>query len=257
MKNRSILIIAFLLAGLMPAMPQTLVQPTSQTQTPVAARPPRPPARLIYLSADFLPLPGLLLPAPAKPDSAEGRDDLAAVKAAQAGASPERIALAAADDKNETVWFLANILPGFEASRLPVTDKLFKAARNDENFEVNAFKRYFARERPFDIDHSIKTCVPSVYGRGLESYPSGHATMGYSLSIILAHLIPEKAETILARAKEYGANRVICGVHFPSDIAASQALGTAVALELMSTPAFKADLDAAKAELIGAGLTKP
>ena len=256
MKRRSILVAAFLLAGAMPTLSQTLVQPTSQAQTSTAARPPRPAPKLIYLSSDFLPLPGLILPAPPKPDTQEGREDLAAVKAAQASAAPDRIALAASDDKNETVWFFADILPGFEATRLPLTEKLFRAARNDENLEVNAFKRFFARERPFDVDHSIKTCVPSVYAKGLESYPSGHATLGYSLGIILAYLVPEKADMILARARKYGANRVICGVHFPSDIVASQALGTAVALELMRNPGFKKDLDAAKAELIAAGLAK-
>ena len=237
---------------------QTLMQPTDPLPkvANAPAKPPRPPAKLIYLSTDFLANPAVVMPAPAKPESPEGRNELAAVKAMQASATPERIALAAADDKNETVWFFADILPGFEESKLPKTDALFKAARNDENFEAGAFKLHFARLRPFDVDHSIKTCVPTVYNGARASYPSGHATLGYSLGMILAYLIPEKGDAIMARAKIYGENRVICGVHFPSDIVASQALGTAAALEMMRNPEFKKAFAAAKTELIAAGFTK-
>ena len=236
------------------AWAQTLVQPTDPVPGAKAA-PPKPPLKLVYLSAEFVSQPGLILPAPANPDSPEGRLELAAVKAAQANAMPDRIARATADDENETVWVFADVLPGFEAAKLPLTASLFKAAQNDEDFEANAFKNYFARVRPFDIDHTIKTCVPSTYGKAPRSYPSGHATLGYSLGVILAHLIPEKADAILARAKIYAESRVVCGVHFPSDTVASQVLGTAVALELMRTPAFKKDFDLAKAELAVAGLT--
>jgi acid phosphatase (class A) len=240
---------------------QTLTKPTPLVAPAPPAPgapvpPPRPTPRLIYLSPSFLANPGVIVPPPPAPGSVEAMRDLAAVMAVQAAASPERIALAASDDKIETVWRFSDVLPGFEAAKLPLTDKLFTAARNDQNFEGNVFKPFFARPRPYDIDSNINTCVPSFYGRPPRSYPSGHATLGYSLGIILAHLIPEKAGVILERARVYGESRVVCGVHFPTDIVASQALGTAVALELMRNPTFKAEFDAAKAELVAAGLTR-
>jgi acid phosphatase (class A) len=240
---------------------QTLVKPTAMVPPapPVAGAAvpaPRPPARLIYLSPEFLANPGIIVPPPPPLGSVEAQRDLAAVKAVQAAASPARIALAASDDRIETVWRFSDVLPGFDAAKLPLTDKLFTAARNDQNFEGNVFKPFFSRARPYDVDTSIRTCVPSTYGKAPRSYPSGHATLGYSLGIILAHLIPEKAGVILERARVYGESRVVCGVHFPTDIVASQALGTAVALELIRNPAFKAEFDAAKAELVAAGLTR-
>jgi acid phosphatase (class A) len=232
--------------------PTPLVAPATGTPAPA----PRPTPKFIYLSPTFLANPGLIVPPPPSAGSPEAMRDLAAVMSMQAAATPERIALAASDDKIETVWRYSDVLPGFEASKLPLTDKLFTAARNDQNIVGNVFKPFFARPRPYEIDPNIGTCVPSNTGKPPRSYPSGHALMGYSLGIILAQLIPEKASVILERARIYGESRVICGVHFPSDIVASQAVGTAVALQLMGNPSFKAEFDAAKAELVAAGLTR-
>ena len=245
---------AFLISG--SAMAQTLMPPTDAAPAAKAAASAKAAPKLIYLPADFLAHPGTLVPPPPTPDSAEGKRDLAAVKLLQASADPARIALAAADDKNETVWFYGDVLPGFTKATLPMTAKLFDAAENDEEIEADRFKTFFARVRPFDLDKTLQVCVPTAYHAKARSYPSGHATLGYSLGLVLAHLIPEKADAILTRARVYGENRVICGVHFPSDIAASQALGTAVALEFMRAPAFKTAFAAAKAELVAAGLTK-
>jgi acid phosphatase (class A) len=243
-----------------PVAAQTLMAPTEPAPAAAKAAVPKPVAvkqavKLNYLPADFLAHPDALVPKPPKADSPEGERDLTAMKALQAAAAPERIARAVADDKTETVWAFADVLPGFTEAKLPLTAKLFEAARLDQEEEADHFKTFFARQRPFDIDRTVKVCVPTTYGAKPRSYPSGHATLGYSLGIVLANLIPEKAEAILTRAKAYGESRVICGVHFPADLSASQGLGTAIALEFMRSPAFKKDFAAAKAELTAAGLT--
>ena len=231
--------------------PTPLVAPEAGAPAPA----PRPTPRFIYLSPSFLSNPGLIIPPPPAAGSPEALRDLAAVIAVQAAATPERIAFAAGDDKVETIWRFADVLPGFEASKLPLTAKLFAAARNDQNIVGTLFKSYFARPRPYEIDPNIGTCVATNTGKPPRSYPSGHATMGYSLGLILAQLIPEKASLILERARVYAESRIVCGVHYPTDIIASQAIGTAVALELLGNPNFKAEFDAARAELIAAGLT--
>ncbi len=84
------------------------------------------------------------------------------------------------------------------------------------------------------------------------SYPSGHATMGYAAAAVLANLMPGNAQVILARASDYAESRLICGVHYRADIDAGQVLGNVLVARLMTKPAFQAELEAARAELTAA-----
>jgi acid phosphatase (class A) len=78
--------------------------------------------------------------------------------------------------------------------------------------------------------------------------------MGFSVGIILAALMPEKAQAILARAADYAYNCEICGDHYHADIEASHA-GISVGITLLNNLALKSDIHAAKAELRVAHLT--
>jgi acid phosphatase (class A) len=84
------------------------------------------------------------------------------------------------------------------------------------------------------------------------SYPSGHATMGYAAAAVLANLMPGNAQVILARASDYAESRLYCGVHYRDDITAGQVLGNVLVQKLMTKPAFQAELEAARAELTAA-----
>ena len=86
-------------------------------------------------------------------------------------------------------------------------------------------------------------------GEPKSSYPSGHATMGYASAYVLAQLMPSNAQIILARGADYAESRLICGVHYRRDVEAGHVLATALVDRLMSKPAFKAEFDAAEAEL--------
>ncbi len=213
------------------------------------------PVTPIFLKDNSLD-PALLLPVPPTPDSAEGKAQLDDVRAIIKASSPERIKRAAEDDGNESVALYTTVLPNFDLSKLPMTAKLFKDVENDQDYVTNAAKIHFARKRPFELDNAIPTCVPSPLGKSPRSYPSGHTTLGFTDGIILAHLMPAKAETIFARAQDYGYSRVVCGVHFTADTIASQALATGIAVELMQNAEFQKEFNAAKAELVAAGLTQ-
>ena len=62
-------------------------------------------------------------------------------------------------------------------------------------------------------------------------------------------MLPEKSQAILARSAEYAEHRLVCGVHFRSDIVAGQQFGTVLALRLMQNPQFQAQMTLARAEL--------
>lgn len=69
------------------------------------------------------------------------------------------------------------------------------------------------------------------------------------MGVVLASVVPEKSQAILARASEFGEHRLVCGMHFRSDIVAGQEFGTALALTLMQKLEFQAQMDASRAEL--------
>ena len=62
-------------------------------------------------------------------------------------------------------------------------------------------------------------------------------------------MVPEKSAQIFARGREHGENRVVAGVHFPSDIEGGRLSATAIAAVLMQNEQFKMDFNEAKAEL--------
>ncbi len=56
------------------------------------------------------------------------------------------------------------------------------------------------------------------------SYPSGHTTYGYSGSLLLAVLVPERYEQMVVRGAEYGNNRIIIGAHYVMDVLGGRTL---------------------------------
>ena len=79
--------------------------------------------------------------------------------------------------------------------------------------------------------------------------------MGYSVGIVLAALMPDKAQAILSRAADYAYSREVCGDHYHSDVEASHALGNALGIMFLNSPMLKPMLDHARAELRAARLT--
>jgi acid phosphatase (class A) len=121
---------------------------------------------------------------------------------------------------------------------------------DEEKADTKVAKNYFHRPRPYSVDPSLKTCEPVKPGKVADtSYPSGHATLAFSTGVVLAALLPAKSQAILGRAFEYSEHRLVCGVHFRSDIVAGQQFGTILAIKLMDNEEFKAQMAKAQAEL--------
>jgi len=195
--------------------------------------------------------PALVLPPPPKDDdpaAVEGRAELHRIAAAR---TPERLAQAKADDELEDVRAIAAPLgPAFRLERFPATAKLFADLRNEDSVAAKQAKAYFKRERPFFYDRALDVC-DDAHDKA-NSYPSGHATMAWSASAMLANLMPGNAQVILAHTTDYVESRLICGVHYRSDLEAGHVLGTALVAKLMTKPAFTAEVEAARAELTAA-----
>jgi len=162
----------------------------------------------------------------------------------------ERIARARADGENETPAIYSAAL-GRDLREMPATWNLLVTIEEEANAVIGAGKDAFARPRPYQRDATMPTCNAVKPGKSQRSYPSGHASVGYSMGWALARLAPQRAEAVLARADDYALGRWLCGVHYPSDTSASRGAAMVVAERLLADPRLAAQVAAARAELVG------
>jgi acid phosphatase (class A) len=191
---------------------------------------------------------GRYLPPP--PDAATTAREMDELRAIATRSTPEDRAQAKQDAENETPTIF-NDAAGFDLASSPQTFKLLTLVGDEEEDDTKDAKAYFHRDRPYAAEPAIKTCTPVKPGKAANSYPSGHATRAFSMGLVLASLMPAKSQEILARASQYAERRLVCGVHYRSDIVAGQQYGTLLALRLMAKPEFQTLMAAAQAELKG------
>jgi PAP2 superfamily protein len=99
----------------------------------------------------------------------------------------------------------------------------------------------FGNSRPFQTEPTVTRFVGldyfntpadnSDYNRGpimdlinSPSFPSGHTTYGYTGSVVLAVLVPDRYQQMMARAAEYGNDRIIMGAHYAMDVLGGRTL---------------------------------
>jgi acid phosphatase (class A) len=190
------------------------------------------------------------LPPPPAEGSAMTMKELAELRVIAVSSSAEEKAAAAKDAKDETPDIFNGVI-GFDIATKPETNKLLTMVAEEEDTDSKVAKDYFHRLRPYGADPSLKTCEPVKPGKAAKpnSYPSGHATLAFSMGVVLADLMPAKSQAILARSGQYAERRLVCAVHYRSDIVAGQQFGTILALRLMENSAFRAQMEKARAEL--------
>lgn len=205
------------------------------------------PASLHFLAAGEVDLPKILS-GPPKPQSKAQRKDMAISLAWQAKRTPAMEALADAD-ADQSVFRFGDVLgASFAKERLPVATHFFDEVLDDSRAIGAAAKTYWSRPRPFVASASIRPCVAQP---PTNSYPSNHATIGMLYAEILSRMLPELRLRLLARARQYAADRVICGVHYTSDIEAGKRAGAIEAFAMFHNKAFEKEFAAAKAEVRG------
>jgi len=198
-----------------------------------------------FLPPDAVDLAAMLPPPPAQ-DGPVTKAEIAEIHRAASAASPAETEQATADSKEEVFLFAAIMGPNFTPEQLPLTTKFFAAVGDTEGEFVGPAKKSFGRPRPPLADPTITTCEKL---KPSGAYPSGHSTFGYLQAIVLAQMVPEKREAIFRRAAEFGQHRVVCGVHYPSDVEAGKLSAFAIGAALLKNAAFQQQFAPAKAEL--------
>jgi acid phosphatase (class A) len=194
----------------------------------------------------------LILAAPAASTSATTVRELAELHLIEASRTPEQVARAIADDNDESVFLFRDVIgANFNARSFPFTALLSTHVGHDESANTDPLKTGFGRVRPYNADRSLRPVCKTK--KKDDSYPSGHATAGYLQALTLIELVPEKRDAILARADDYAQNRLVCGVHYRSDIEAARLVAYSVHAMMRESAQFKAELSAARDEFRAVG----
>ncbi len=135
-----------------------------------------------------------------------------------------------------------------DAARLPKLTALVDTTSNAADASTGPAKKANQRQRPFLIDQGA-TCQSTTTLAHSFDYPSGHATRGWAVGLVLAELAPDRATDVLLRARSIGDSRVVCGVHNLSAIEAGAMNGAAVVAVLHASSSFQSSLAEARREL--------
>lgn len=131
----------------------------------------------------------------------------------------------------------------------PATSALLERFARDQAPVVEAAKSGFKQPRPF-LTSPGALCIPrSDELVRSPDYPSGHATWGWAVALILAEAAPEREGPLLARGRALGESRVICGAHSVSAVEAGRMVGASLVSAVHVSPAFQGDLQSVRLEL--------
>ena len=110
------------------------------------------------------------------------------------------------------------------------------------------------RVRPYVQFAALPACPHDVddsqFGLNTSgSYPSTHAGLGMLWALILSELAPDRTDAVFAKGYQFGESRLVCGFHYPSDLAGGRLAATVLFAKLETSKAFQDQMAAAKAQL--------
>lgn len=207
-----------------------------------------------YLDSTAIPASLDLVPAPPVAGSAGFALDEQVSREARALRGTPRFAQATRDAElgfpEGASQFSCAINLDVDAQRTPALYRLLERSRIDASAATRAAKKHHQRARPFMVNGE-PTCTPDDEAglRGNGSYPSGHTSIGWAWALILSEIVPDRADAIIARGRNYGESRLVCNVHWQSDILEGRFMGAAAVARLHGNAAFNSDLLAARSEI--------
>ncbi len=216
-----------------------------------------------YLDETDLPdSKALLPPPPAEGSAAKALDEEISRKALSLRGTP-RWSLATQDAElsfpEAAIAFSCALNVSITEQETPSLYRLLRRTLADAGLATSSAKHQYNRKRPFMVNKE-PTCSPEwdEHLRKDGSYPSGHTAIGWAWALVLSEIAPDRADEIIARGRAYGQSRVVCNVHWQSDVNAGRFIAAATVARLHANPAFMKDLEAAKdeiAEVRAKGLT--
>jgi acid phosphatase (class A) len=231
---------------------------------PAAAAPAPPRPRVGYLPAAAAPDIVRVLPPPPAEGDVRDTADLAVFRATRRFEGTARWTIAQRDNALGTPALLQTFSCALDAvispADAPALVRLLSQSSVDANASSTSAKNTWKRKRPYQREAGA-VCLGGTEVDRLTTaspdYPSGHSTAGWMAGRLLAELAPERATEVLERARKFGESRVVCGVHHLTAIEAGRLTAESVLTALHAVPAFRSDLDTARAEVSRLRSTKP
>ena len=221
----------------------------------------RPGVLAGYLPHAALPDSVALLPAPPAEGSAALALDQETNRGDLALQGTPRWRLAGMDANLAFPWaagdFACALNTSVTQADTPRLYQLLRRAMSDAGAATGAAKDKYHRTRPFMVNKQ-PTCTPGAEDNLAQngSYPSGHTAIGWTWALILSEIAPDQSDAILARGRAFGDSRLVCNVHWESDVLEGRFVASATFARLQADPTFLADLDAARSELAAARAKK-
>ena len=138
-----------------------------------------------------------------------------------------------------------NIFPKLKSfyENLPEVNREFLDSVGEETrLSIRIAQEKYNRRRPYVTDPTLLPCIDKPSKKNY-SYPSGHATMARVYALLLTELMPGRRAEFLTRADNYGRNRIIGGIHHPTDIEAGRRFANALFARYMQNKLFRANLN--------------
>jgi acid phosphatase (class A) len=190
--------------------------------------------------------PVKLLPPPPTDASDVTRAELDAMLLIQERRSPIQVTLVKMDDEAKLDRFSDALGSAERLKNVPLLEALIRKVQADMSPIIEKSKDAYDRPRPHKLEPRIK---PALELPTSSAYPSGHATWGYMTALVLADMVPERRLHLMERADEFARNRVIGGVHYPSDVESGRVLATVIVAFVFNSPQFAGERAAAAKEL--------
>lgn len=124
---------------------------------------------------------------------------------------------------NFDTYFINPLHPFFTPEVATLVKGVVTKGMDSAGNVTGVLKKKYSRSRPLTEDSTLKPCAPTP--KGNFSYPSGHSSMATAGACVIRNLFPERAEEVMAYAKQIANLRVLIGVHHPSDIVAGMSIG--------------------------------
>lgn len=147
--------------------------------------------------------------------SEQTKDELRRVQLMSSNLTPEEVKLVYEVDKDPGLLFVSTL----QEKNLPYPKEEIETYWSVVYPIVMNLKWFYNRPRPYQLGpkYGMEIKYIRTETHHTPAYPSGHASYGHLVSLVLSEKYPEYAKDFKTFSDQTGEARVLQGVHYPSD----------------------------------------